>query len=58
MIIYVGMRRCIEFWVTVLRLNEDRLLKVVMLEALEKGSKIEWVQNLKQSLEICRGLSG
>ena len=47
-----GMRRCIEFWVTVLRLNEDRLLKVVMLEALERGSKIKWVQNLKQSLEV------
>ena len=42
-----GMRRCIEFWVTVLRLNEDRLLKVVMLEALERGSKIKCVQNLK-----------
>ena len=41
------MRRCIEFWVTVLRLNEDRLLKVVMLEALERGSKIKCVQNLK-----------
>ena len=47
-----GMRRCIEFWVTVLRLNEDRLLKVVMLEALERGNKIKWVQNLKQSLEM------
>ena len=31
-----GMRRCIEFWVLVLRLNDERLLKVVMLEALEK----------------------
>ena len=31
--------------------DEDRLLKVVMLEALERGSKIEWVQNLKQRLE-------
>ena len=47
-----GMRRCIEFWVTVLRLNEDRLLKVVMLEALERGSKIKSVQDLKQSLEV------
>ena len=28
----------------VLRLNEDRLLKVVMLEALERVSKIKWVQ--------------
>ena len=32
-----GMRRCIEFWVMVMRLNYERLLKVVMLEALEKG---------------------
>ena len=40
------MRRCIEFWVMVLRLNDERLLKVVMLEALEKGCKIKWVQNL------------
>ena len=46
------MKRCIEFWVTVLRWNEDRLLKVMMLEALEKGSKIKWVQNLKQSLKM------
>ena len=38
-----GMKRCIEFWVTVMRMNEDRLLKVVMLEALERGSKVKWV---------------
>ena len=47
-----GMRRCIEFWVMVLRLNEERLLKVVMLEAFEKGCKIKWVQNLKKCLEM------
>ena len=47
-----GMRRCIEFWVMVLRLNEERLLKVVMLETLEKGCKIKWVQNLKKCLEM------
>ena len=51
---WAGMRRCIEFWVMVLRLNEDRLLKVVMLQALERGSKIKWGQNLKQSLEMFR----
>ena len=38
--------------IMVLWLNEDRLLKVVMLAALERGSKIKWVQNLKQSLEM------
>ena len=47
-----GMKRCIEFWVMVMRMNEDRLLKVVMLEALERGRKVKWVQNLKQSLEM------
>ena len=47
-----GMRRCIEFWVTVLRLNEERLLKVVMLEALERGCKVKWVQYLRKSLEM------
>ena len=46
------MRWCIEFWVTVLRLNEDRLLKAVMLETLEGGSNFRWIQNLKQSLEM------
>ena len=36
----------------VLRLNEERLLKVVMLEALQKGCKIKWVQNLKKCMEM------
>ena len=32
-------------------MNEDRLVKVVMLEALEIGSKVKWVKDLQQSLE-------
>ena len=35
-----------------MRLNEERLLKVVMLEALGKWCKIKWVQNLKTYLEM------
>ena len=31
------MKRCIEFWVKVMKMDEERLMKVVMLEALEKG---------------------
>ena len=31
-----GMRRCIEFWVMVMRLNDEKLLKVVMLEAWKR----------------------
>ena len=39
-------------------MDDDRLVKVVMLEALELGSKVRWVKGLNQSLERCgwRGL--
>ena len=46
-----ALRRGIEFWVQVMRMKDDRLVKVVMLEALEIGSKVKWVNNLQQSLE-------
>ena len=44
-------RRGIAFWVQVMRMNDDRLVKVVMLEALEIGSKVRWIKDLQQSLE-------
>ena len=47
----IALRRGIEFWVQVMRLNDNRLVKVVMLEALEVGSKVKWVKDLQQSLE-------
>ena len=31
------MKRCIEFWIKVMSLDEERLMKVVMLDALEMG---------------------
>ena len=34
-----------------MRMNDDRLVKVVMLEALEIGSKVRWVKEFQQSLE-------
>ena len=46
-----ALRRGIEFWVQVMRMNDDRLVKVIMLEALEIGSKVKWVKDLQQSLE-------
>ena len=47
-----GMKRCIEFWVKVKKMDEERLMKVVMLEALEMGVKVKWVQNLEESLRM------
>ena len=46
-----ALRREIKFWVQVMRMNDDKLVKVVMLEALEIGSKVKWVKVLQQSLE-------
>ena len=44
-----ALRRGIEFWVHVMRMNDDRLVK--MVEALEIGSKVRWVKDSQQSLE-------
>ena len=48
----------IDFWVHVMRMDDGRLVKVVMLETLELGSKVGWVMGMHQSLERCgwRGL--
>ena len=47
-----AMKRSIEFWVQVMRMADGRLLKVVMMEALELGSKVKWVKDLWQCLEV------
>ena len=50
-----AIRRGIEFWVQVMRMDDDRLVKVIMLEAfLEIGSKVRWVKDLQKSLEKLR----
>ena len=48
-----AIRRVIDFWVQVMRMDDGRLVKVVVLEALELGSKVRWVKGLHQSLERC-----
>ena len=47
---WVAMKRSIEFWMQVMRMTDCRLLKVVMLEALEVECKVRWVKELQQSL--------
>ena len=49
-----GMRRCIEFWLKVMRMGEDRLLKQVMMEVMELESLnwVQWRQDLKTSLNM------
>ena len=47
-----GRKRSIEFWIKVMRMDKERLMKVVMLEALEMGGKVKWVQNLEESLRM------
>ena len=46
------MKRYIELWMKVMGMDEERLMKVVMLEALEMGIKVKWVQYLEESLRM------
>ena len=44
-------RRCIEFWLTVLRMSDDRLVKRVVMESLEMVGKTAWQKDLEYGLE-------
>ena len=41
-----------------MRMDENRLVRVVMLVALAMGSKVRWVKNLKQSIEEIGWMDG
>ena len=45
-----GMKRCIEFWVKVMRMGEGRLLKQVMMEVMELEDGVRLRQDLERSL--------
>ena len=47
-----GMKRCIKFWVKVMRMGEDRLLKQVMMQVMELGDGVQWRQDLEKSLRM------
>ena len=51
MCIYIYKKRCIEFWVKVMRIEGNRLVRMVMLEAMGLRGKVKWIEKLKQSLE-------
>ena len=50
-VIWEAKRRCIEFWLKVLRMGDDRLVKWVVVEAGEMARKIGWQKDLEQGLE-------
>ena len=45
------MKRSIEFWVHVMRLGEDRLLKEVVRDAMKFGGRVQWGKDLRMGLE-------
>ena len=47
-----AIKRVIEFWVQVMKRGDDRLLKEVMLEALELGSKVRWDEKRRVAAEF------
>ena len=52
-----AMKRSMEFWMQVMRMANGRLLKTVMIAALELGSKVKWVKDLWQSWRYLGGRS-
>ena len=50
--IYIYIYIDVYIWVHVMRLGEGRILKLVMLEALELGKGVRWVKDLQSSLEM------
>ena len=44
-----GMKRCIEFWLKVMRMGEDRLLKQVMIELMELEDGFQRERYLERS---------
>ena len=42
--------RCIDFWLRVLRMGDNRLIRSVMLEAMEMRDKVKWLRDMEQSL--------
>ena len=45
-----AIKRCIEFWVKVMRMDENRLLKQVMVEVIEREDEVRWKHGLERSL--------
>ena len=50
-VIWEAKRRCIEFWLTLLRMSDDRLVKRVVIESLEMAGKTAWQKDLECGLE-------
>ena len=46
------MKRCIKFWVKVMRMGKDRLIKQVMMQVMELGDGVRWRQNLEKVLRM------
>jgi len=61
-VIWEAKRQCSEYWLTVLRMDYDRLVKRVVMESIEIAGKIGWLKDLERGLEGfgCRdiGLEG
>ena len=46
-LVWEARRRCIEFWVKIMRMDDKRMIRMVALVAWESQSKVKWVEDLK-----------
>ena len=59
-LVWEAKRRCVEFWVRMMRMEEKKIVRsrMVALEAWEWKNKVNWVEDLKDSLEKLGWSSG
>ena len=46
-VVWEARRRCDEFWVRMMRMEEKRIVRMVALEAWECQRKFKWVEELR-----------
>ena len=50
-LIWEARRRCIEFWLKIMGMDDTRLIRLVALEAQEPQNNVKWWEDLKCGLE-------
>ena len=50
-LVWEARKRCVEFWMRMMRMEGKRIVRMVALEAWECQSKVKWVEDLRDSLE-------
>ena len=48
---WAAKKRCVAFWVKLLQMISDRLIKVIAEDVLESVDKVKWMMDLRRTLK-------